>query len=51
MIAIIMISVFVATFIYYGIILENIDEKEQRKQERKKQMYYLRQQYKKNNNK
>lgn len=51
MIAIIMISVFVATFIYYGAIVENVDEKEQRKQERKKQMYYLRQQYKKNNNK
>lgn len=48
MIAIIMISVFVATFIYYGVILENYDEKEQRKQERKKQMYYSRQTYKSN---
>jgi Tfp pilus assembly protein PilO len=51
MIAVIMISVFVAIFIYYGAIVENVDEKEQRRQERKKQMYYLRQQYKKQNNK
>lgn len=51
MIAIIMISVFAGIFIYYGAIVETIDEKEQRKQERKKQMYYLRQNYKKQNNK
>jgi len=51
MIAVVMLSVFAAIYIYYGYIVEDIDEKEQRKQERKKQMYYLRQQYKKTNNK
>ena len=51
MIAVIMISVFVATFIYYGYIVVDVDEKEKRKQEIKKQKFYLRQQYKKMNNK
>ena len=35
-----MISVFVATFIYYGFIVEMNEQKEQRKQEKKKYIFY-----------
>ena len=47
MIAIIIISVFMLTFIYYGFIVELENERKQRKEERRKYIFYSKRKFNK----